>query len=126
MADLIDRCCARPLQFDPNIGLLYDEPRASLEMLAAEQNETPRVIYGKLFEHFSTRKAPPRYDRPVGAAEIESILCKFKSARNGHYEIGKDIAEIRRALVGWGATADRLLAHMPAEVLPQQQAQAAE
>jgi hypothetical protein len=125
LADLCERVYGLPLQFDRNIDLLYDEPRASLEMLAAEQNQSPRAIYDRLLGYFATRKAPPSYDRPVGVAEIESIVCKFKSARNGHYTIGKDIAEVRHALAGWGPTADCLLAHMPAEVLPGQ-AQAAE
>jgi hypothetical protein len=31
-ADLIERVCGHPLQFAPNIGLLYVEPRAGLDM----------------------------------------------------------------------------------------------
>jgi hypothetical protein len=111
---LDDRCAGRALQFDPNIGLLYTEPRASLEMLAAELNQSPKVIYNALLGYFSARKAPPGNDRPCGAAEVESTLCKFKSMRGGHYHVGKDIAEVRHALSGWGATAATLLRHMPA------------
>jgi hypothetical protein len=34
----------------------------------------------------------------------------------GHYWIGKDIKENRHSLIGWGETAEKLLAHMPPEV----------
>jgi hypothetical protein len=115
-ADLLDRAYGHPLKFDPNIGLLYEEPRASLETLAAELGDSQRVIYDNLLRHFSTRKAPPRYDRPCGAAEIETVLCKFASMRGGHYKVGKDIREVRHALRGWGPTAERLYKACPAEV----------
>jgi hypothetical protein len=112
-ADLLERCVGHPLQFDPNIALLYAEPRASLEMLATELGQSPRVIYESLLAHFSAYKAPPRDDRPCGAAEIESVLCKFKGARTGHYFIGQDINEVRHALQGWGTTAAKLCEHLP-------------
>jgi len=82
-------------------------------MLAAELNQSPRVIYNNLLSYFSAHKAPPRDDRPCGAAEVESILCKFKSMRGGHYFVGKDIKEVRHALQGWGTTAANLLRHLP-------------
>jgi hypothetical protein len=118
-ADLLERCVGHPLQFDPNIGLLYAEPRAGLDMLAAELNQPPRVIYNNLLSYFSAHKAPPRDDRPCGAAEVESVLCKFKSMRGGHYFVGKDIKEVRHALQGWGTTAEKLLRHMPDAELSQ-------
>jgi len=118
-ADLLERCVGHPLRFDPNIGLLYAEPRAGLDMLAAELNQSPRVIYENLLNYFSAHKAPPRNDRPCGAAEVESILCKFKSMRGGHYFVGKDIKEVRHALEGWGTTAANLLRHLPDAELSQ-------
>jgi Alpha-glutamyl/putrescinyl thymine pyrophosphorylase clade 2 len=114
-ADLLERCVGHPLQFDPNIGLLYAEPRAGLDLLAAELGQSPRAIYENLLRYCSAYKAPPRDDRPCGAAEVESILCKFKSMRGGHYFVGKDIKEVRHALQGWGATAVDLLRHLPSQ-----------
>jgi Alpha-glutamyl/putrescinyl thymine pyrophosphorylase clade 2 len=108
-ADLLDRCVGHPLQFDPNIGLLYREPRAGLDLLAAELNQSPLQIYAALRSYFSARKAPPRDDRSCGAAEVETILCKYKAMRGGHYFVGKDIIEVRHALQGWGTTAAQLL-----------------
>jgi hypothetical protein len=95
-------------------GRFVGEPRASLEMLAAELGQSPRAIYENLLSYFSAYKAPPRDDRPCGAAEVESILCKYKGARNKHYRVGKDIDEVRHALQGWGTTAANLLRHLPA------------
>jgi hypothetical protein len=85
-----------------------------LEILATEQSQSPRAIYDNLLGYFSNRKAPPRFDRPCGAAEVETILCKWKSTRGGRYFIGKDIQEVRHALSGWGTTAENLWRHMPA------------
>jgi hypothetical protein len=113
-ADLLERVVGHPLQFNPNIGLLYAEPRASLEMLAVELGQSPRVIYENLLSYFSAYKAPPRNDRPCGAAEVESILCKFKGTRTGYF-VGKDVKEVRHALQGWGTTAANLLRHLPSQ-----------
>ena len=112
-ADLLERVVGVPLVFNPNIGLLYAEPRAGLDLLAAELNQSPQEIYANLLSHFSAYAAPPRHDRRCGAAEVESILCKFKSMRGEHYWVGRDIKEVREALQGWGATAANLLRHLP-------------
>lgn len=115
-ADMLERVVGVPLEIEPNIGLVYSEPRKSLDMLAAENDSTPEAVYAALIGHFKAWSAPPRYERVVGPLEVESLLCKHKSHRNGHYEIGKDIKEVRHALAGWGETANRLLAKMPKEV----------
>ncbi len=58
-------------------------------------------------------KAPPANDRLVGVAEIETVLCKYKSHLKGNYPLGKDTREIRHALYGWGDLALRLREGMP-------------
>jgi hypothetical protein len=35
----------------------------------------------------------------VNVQEIETIFCKYKSYVKGHYHVGKDIHEIREALI---------------------------
>lgn len=54
--------------------------------------------------------APPLYDRPINIQEVETVLCKFKSHTNGHYDIGKDTREITHGLADWGPLAERLAA----------------
>lgn len=114
-ADMLERVVGVPLQVEPDIGLVYSEPRKSLDMLAEETRSTPEAVYAALRGHFKAFSAPPRYERLCGPLEVETILCRHKAHRGGYW-IGKDIKEVRHALVGWGETAQRLLAHMPEEV----------
>ena len=115
-ADMMERVYGAKIAFDPNIGLMYDEPRKSLEMLAYDFHKDLQTVYTKLLTYFSARRAPPNCDRYCGPQEAETILCKHKSHRNGHYEVGKDIREVRHALAGWGETAEKMLAAAPKEV----------
>ena len=112
-ADLMERVYGAPIKFDPNLGLMYDSPRAALNLLSGG---APQAFYNDLMTHFSATKAPPRYDRYCNAQEVESILCKMGSMRSGHYWVGKDIKEVREALHGWGETAHQILNHMPPQV----------
>lgn len=61
--------------------------------------------------------APPRFDRPIGLQEVETILCKWKSHRNGHYPLWNDVDEIRVGLFRWryvSPIAEKLYQAMPA------------
>lgn len=119
-ADMLERCAGAKVSFDPNIGLMYSEPRKGLELWAEVSGAGAALSieehYAGLLEHFGKIKAPPAFDRPCGPQEVETILCRFKSYWHGHYWVGKDIKEHREALVGWGRTAGRLLKVYPQEV----------
>lgn len=58
-------------------------------------------------------KAPGGNPRPVNVQEVETIFCKYKSHLKGHYPMGKDTAEIKHGLDGWGKLALKLLEAMP-------------
>jgi hypothetical protein len=63
---------------------------------------------------FRKLKAPPAGDRKVNVQEVETIFCKYKSYRKGHYPPGKDIREIRHGLESLPSPlGDRLLSCMP-------------
>lgn len=63
---------------------------------------------------FRKHKAPPNGDRKVNVQEIETIFCKYKSYRKGHYPPGKDIREIRHGLESLPSPiGERLLYGMP-------------
>lgn len=128
VADMMERVYGANIVFSPKSILMYDEPRAALGILSASYSPEGTVWganewYEKLLTYFgSAHRAPPRGDRPVGPQEVETILCKWKSMRGGHYHVGKDIHEHRQALAGWGATAERLLKSYPSEVVAQRHA----
>lgn len=118
-ADMLERCAGARVSFDPNIGLMYEEPRKGLELAVTVgyfRGMTVDDAYKNLLGHFKHRKAPPALDRPCGPQEVETILCKWKSHMGGHYWVGKDIHEQRPALQGWGKTAEKLLRAYPEEV----------
>jgi hypothetical protein len=117
VADMVERVWGAPISFPENTCLLYDEPLAGLKLAAQRAGIVNLESYhDRLLDYFERFPAPPTDDRPCGPAECESILCKTKSYWGGHYFLGKDIREHRAALVGWGATAQQILAAYPALV----------
>ncbi len=118
IADMLERVCGVPVEFERNIGLIYKEPRAGLEMWHSRLLPGPKIEerYEYLLGHFSSIPAPPvdgPESRGCGPQEVETILCKWKSHMGGHYYVGKDIRDHREALPGWGVTAERLLEAYP-------------
>lgn len=60
-------------------------------------------------------KAPPLFDRPLGPAEVETILCDWKRAKYGNHIIGDDIVDKRSSLKGLGYKAERMREMFPRE-----------
>jgi Alpha-glutamyl/putrescinyl thymine pyrophosphorylase clade 2 len=114
VADMLEVVKATPIRFTDDIALLYKEPRAGLDIIAAEAGQQPREALIRLKEYMFNFVEPAAGRRRCNVQEAETVLCKFKSHLNGHYPVGKDTREIRHALVGWGETANWLLRHAPA------------
>jgi hypothetical protein len=120
-ADMMERVYGTKVQFDRNLGLMYEEPRKALDILVSSFSPSGEVWtaerwYNALLTYFSARRAPPSGDRYCGPQEVETVLCKWKSYMGGHYRVGKDIHEQRQALAGWGETAERINKAYPSEV----------
>lgn len=114
VADMLERCLGWPIVFSADTVLLYKTPRQGLELMMRSHPDLDRAhAYNSLLSYFKRRQAPPHRDRPCGPPEVETILCKWKSHMGGHYEVGKDIREVRHHLEGWGQTAERILEAMP-------------
>lgn len=109
-ADMIERVFGKPIKVQPDIGLVYSEPRKSLDILHEKFPElSVEQHYKKLLKHFGKVQAPPTHDRPCGPLEVETVLCKWKSHLNGRYEVGNDTKEVIHGLAGgWGTTADKI------------------
>lgn len=126
VADMLERVCYYPIDFSNCELGIYEEPRkgAALYLRALDSkqvdNEIVRLAVERLRRQlqgdFGNPYAPPCYTRPINVQEVETVLCKWKAHVNGHYEVGKDIKELRHALSGWGDLADELLKHAPKEV----------
>lgn len=107
VADILERVLAVPIQFERDAVFMYAEPKAGAQLYAERYaaagfpSTTLSWSVVDLQSKLSSWKAPPRYERPVGVQEIETVFCKWKSYWNGHYWVGKDIHETRHSLLLW-------------------------
>jgi len=114
-ADIIGRTLPDPgrkrFRMGTDLVLMYDSPRAALNLVAS--TGAIQEVWYELLTHFETYPAPPWLERGCGPEEVETVLCKYGSMKTGHYYVGKDIAEQRHHLHGWGVTAAKLLSCYP-------------
>lgn len=113
VADMADRVLLYPIDFTGCQLGFYKAPAAGLRLVAQQERTTEAEALRRLLKHFEDEPAPPDFGRKFGIPEIETILCKYKSHCKGNYPIGKDKAEVRHALYGWGPLSDRLSACLP-------------
>jgi Alpha-glutamyl/putrescinyl thymine pyrophosphorylase clade 2 len=113
VADMLDRCAQRPVDFTSCAFGVYRDPLQGAALLLHGDKKAPittRELDGvmqQICEHFAGYTAPPYHDRPINVQEAETILCKWKSHWGGHYPLGKDTREIIHGLSegNWGVTA---------------------
>jgi hypothetical protein len=105
VADMMERCLGKSIDFKGCNLSMYREPIEGARRLAAMKmwNVDPEddkalvdTAVDYLLDHFANYLAPPKADRLVGLQEIETILCKWKSHTNGHYQVGHDIKALRK------------------------------
>jgi hypothetical protein len=130
IADMLERVKEIPITFNNGVAFMFDEPAKAADLVweqtvarvanlepdltaiadGAKKRLTPtnfhNIVVELLEEEFASYRAPPRGDRPINIQEIETVLCKYKAHINGHYEVGKDIKEIRHGLEPWLAVSD--------------------
>ena len=116
IADIMERCLNMKVDFSDCHLEMYEEPRRGAALLLTGDVDASidylglNLVVSKLEQALRPLKAPPRYDRLVGIAEMETVLCKYKSHCNGHYPPGKDTREVFHALdpQRWGPLAARM------------------
>lgn len=122
-ADMLERVLGCKVHFPDEVITLYKDPREGAEMMASLGYAHPEGgLYNAqncvylLLDAYSDIIAPGHKDsaRVCNIQEVETVLCKWKSARKGHYYIGKDTADHRIELMNWGA--DDLLEAYPTTV----------
>lgn len=112
-ADMVERVLAAPVAFPDELINFYKDPREGAEMMSAMMSgpnyvqpfPTPQECVTMLLEAYSDILAPGHKDsgRFCNIQEVETVLCKWKSARKGHYVLGKDTRDHRRELAEWKA-----------------------
>lgn len=114
IADMAERVLGRPVTFSNRIVTLYRDPRKGAEMAMPLLGvDNPEKVGPIFLEAYRYMDAPPRLDRKVNIQEVETVLCKWKSARNGRYKIGTDTKHLRSSLSNWGDLASSLQDFVP-------------
>ncbi len=103
-ADMMERVMGLPVEFPTAITSLYKDPREGGEMMAPVLGlPNGQVVTEVLLEAYDGMTAPGLHPRTVNVQEVETVLCKWKSARKGKYWIGLDTRDHRDELERWGA-----------------------
>lgn len=103
-ADMLECVLGREIEFSHDILTLYDDPRKGAEMAAEVwEMDGPEEAVDHLLRSLGDMTAPTKLHRTVGIQEVETVLCKWKSARGGRYWIGADTHDHRLELEKWGA-----------------------
>ena len=105
VADMLERLGLAKVDFKTGADHLFDSPRRGAELLWSQERgtEVPSGVTQWAIDRVLTKlnpaKSPPRYERLLNAQEAETIICKFKSYRGGHYHIGEDVTACRTGLL---------------------------
>ena len=110
-ADMLERILGVPVTFSNDLTSMYEDPRKGAEMMAPYLGvDTPQEVTDRLLAEYEYIRAPGVGDRPdhisarlCNVQEVETVLCKWKSARGGHYWLGSDTKSHRDELSVWGA-----------------------
>ncbi len=99
VADMAERVLRQPIDFSGcDVVAFYDEPKKGALKVAQMEGWPLDAVVPNMLKEFKGYRAPPYFDRGLNVQEMETILCKWKSHLNGHYEMGKDTHEIGVAL----------------------------
>jgi len=102
VCDMMERCLQYPILAHDCIDTWYRDPVLGAEMACEEWGVKPSNICSyaeaRLINKIGHLKAPPHNDRLINSQEVETVLCKWKSHRHGHYYIGKDTKDVNESL----------------------------
>lgn len=103
-ADMLERLGLASIAFSVDDVYLFDSPKEGARRLAESLSASPTEAglnawaVDTLVNSYKDLKAPPRYERPIGAQEAETVLCKHKSYLNGKYKLKEDIESCQNCL----------------------------
>lgn len=117
VADMLERLNLASIAFGVGSVYLFESPKKGAERLKSElgsdirEEDLESWAVGEILGKLGKVLAPPRFDRPIGVQEAETILCKWKSHMDGRYEVGEDIHQCRKGLLRFlrSRTSQRLL-----------------
>lgn len=114
VADYMDRCLGIPVitMWDLASHLpTFPERAAKLRYPSLTTSSAFTACYNDLQEEGIL--AAPLFEREIGPAEVETILCDWKRAKSGSSWIGADVYDKRIAFRGYGDKAEAMMDMMP-------------
>lgn len=116
VADMIERIGLRRVRFDVSTAMYDGSPTEAAQLLWTEERgddpatKTEQCEYAvrRVLENVKA-PAPPTSDRDLGPQEAETILCKWKSYRGGHYHVGEDVEAVKKGLLRFDCMTSRKL-----------------
>jgi hypothetical protein len=114
IADYMDRCLYMPLT--SYAGLESNLPGPPLKgalLLYPSDSKVQAFIMACQRVYALGLMAPPAFDRMIGPAEVETILCDYIHAKQGTSWVGKDVADKHASFNGFGGKAAQMADWMP-------------
>jgi amino acid-DNA transferase-like protein len=111
IADMLERLDLSPIHFPPEAPQMFKVPVEGAALVERKYNCEDAMLF--LLNRLRKYKAPPRYERPIGVQEAETILCKYLAHYYDDYPVGKIIVETKGRLRGYGPLAERLTQCLP-------------
>lgn len=106
-ADMLERVLGARVDFPEEVITLYKDPREGAEMAREVLGlATTQDVVTDMLDAYAGMIAPGFCQdsaRLCNIQEVETVLCKWKSARKGNYWIGLDTRDHRAELEQWGA-----------------------
>lgn len=108
-ADMVERVLGQPIRFPETLISMYKDPQEGAHLAAEVYSKgnmgpwSPEALVMEMLDTYGVIPAPGKPGRMCNIQEVETVLCKWKSAHKGGYFIGKDTAHHRAELERWGA-----------------------
>jgi len=114
VADMVDALGLNDLDFSRAAVFMFDNPQAAAieawrvgggfsdKVQPRDPVATRDAVVDHLLAAFADLQCPHNRQRGIRVQEVETVLCKWKSHRSGHYGPLNDIHEAIGGLSSWG------------------------
>jgi len=112
LADMAERTCKTTVDFS-DVGLrdFSKFPQRGAALAAEYLGTTVDVLYTKMLHYKWDTLAPPAFDRPLNAQELETMFCNYGHSK--WHPPGYEGQELRKLLAGYGPLAERIRKELP-------------
>lgn len=117
IADMAERTCGVKVDFSKVRLADFSKFPQRGAGLAADYVGTggAAALYDRLLDYKWCRAAPPLYDRPLNAQELETMFCNYGHSK--WHPPGYEAKELYKMLAGYGKLAERIRSNLSKEAL---------